>query len=107
VQLLGAFPRARVTGLPGCLALALGVDLGPDEHRQPREVQPMTSAASEDPADRVVADVTAWLKTLDAPGGSALFRPLTSRCTVPGLTCVSLARPSRAISAGNKARNQW
>ena len=67
----------------------------------------MISAVSELPAERWVADWMAWLKTVEAPGGSALSRPSTSRCTVLELMCSRLARPSRAIRAGNSARNQW
>ena len=60
-----------------------------------------------DPCDvRLVAEFTAWVKTSEAPGGSALFNPLTSVCTVPLPTWISAATPSSAIRAGNKARNQ-
>ena len=57
-------------------------------------------------ADRLVAACTAWVNTPDAPGGSALSSPLTSRCTVLEPMWIRLARPSSAISAGNRARNQ-
>jgi hypothetical protein len=68
---------------------------------------PRISAVSEAEADRAVAAWTAWLKTPDAPGGSALSRPLTSRCTVLEFRWIRLARPSSAMRDGNRARNQW
>ncbi len=79
----------------------------PPEALHSATTMPMISAVSEALSDRVVAEVTAWLNTPDAPGGSALFSPSTSRCTVLAPTFMRLARPSRAIRAGNKARNQW
>ena len=68
---------------------------------------PMITAVSEPDDDRLVADWTAWPNTPAAPCGSALSRPLTSRVTVPPPRCSRLVRPSSAISAGNRARNQW
>jgi hypothetical protein len=56
---------------------------------------------------RVLAVWTACDKTPDAPGGSAVFRPLTSRWTVLVPVCSNATRPSSAMSAGNRARNQW
>jgi hypothetical protein len=67
---------------------------------------PMIRATTEPDDVRLVADWTAWLNTPEAPGGSALSRPLTSRVTVPPPTCTRLVTPSSAISAGNRARNQ-
>ena len=64
-------------------------------------------AVSDADADRCVAEWTAWMNTFDAPGGSALVSPFTSRLTAPEPMWIRLARPSRAISAGNSARNQW
>ena len=68
---------------------------------------PMIRAVSELAAERWMAELTAWLNTSAAPGGSALVRPLTRCCTMLELRWISLARPSRAIRAGNSARNQW
>ena len=68
---------------------------------------PMIRAVSELAAERWMADWTAWLKTPAAPGGRAFSRPLTRCCTMLELRCISLARPSRAMRAGNRARNQW
>ena len=62
---------------------------------------------SEACADRLVAELTAWVNTPDAPGGSALFSSSTSRVTVLGPMFIRLTRPSSAISAGNRAKNQW
>jgi hypothetical protein len=78
----------------------------PPEAPHSATTTPMMIATSEPADDRPAADSTAWLNTSDAPGGSAVARPSTSRCTVPAPTCIRLARPSKAISAGNRARNQ-
>ena len=68
---------------------------------------PMIRAVSEPRAETGWRPTwTAWLKTVEAPGGSALSRPSTSRWTVPVPTCTRFARPSSAMSAGNSARNQ-
>jgi hypothetical protein len=67
----------------------------------------MSRAVSELPDERLVAEVTAWLKTSAAPGGSAFSRPVTSRCTPLLLMCSRLASPSNAMTAGNRDRNQW
>jgi hypothetical protein len=66
----------------------------------------MISAVSDAVADRWVAVSTALVNTSAAPGGSALFSPSTSRLTVLVPRCIRLASPSRAISAGNRAKNQ-
>ena len=63
-------------------------------------------AVSDDFADLLTAAWTASVSTPDAPGGSALFRPLTSLMTVPEPRRIRLAAPSSAMSAGNSARNQ-
>ena len=68
---------------------------------------PMIRAVSEPAAERLMADWTAWLKTFAAPGGSAFSRPWTRCWTWLELRWISLARPSRAMRAGNSARNQW
>ncbi len=78
----------------------------PPEALHTATTTPMTRATSEPDADRVVADWTAWVNTPCAPWGSAVFRPLTSRVTVPPPMRTRLVRPSSAISAGNRARNQ-
>ena len=49
----------------------------------------------------------AWLKTVEAPCGSAVSRPWTRCCTMDELMCSRLVRPSRAMRAGNSDRNQW
>jgi hypothetical protein len=69
--------------------------------------QPMITAVSELEEDRVVAEWTAWVNTPEAPGGRNLTRPFTSRFTVVAPAWTSLIRPSSAIRAGNRARNQW
>jgi hypothetical protein len=68
---------------------------------------PIISAVPALAADRLVADWTAWLNTVDAPGGKAWSRPLTSWCSLLFPMWIRLATPSSAIRAGNRARNQW
>ena len=68
---------------------------------------PMIRAGSEPFAGLLAADWTAVLNTSDAPGGSAVPTPCTSRCTEPAPRCSRLVRPSSAIRSGNSARNQW
>ena len=68
---------------------------------------PMTRAVSEPADERAVADWTAWLNTADAPFGRLLSRPLISWCRPLLPTWVRVTTPSSAISAGNRARNQW
>jgi hypothetical protein len=79
----------------------------PPEALHTATATPMTRAVSELAEERWTAEVMAWLNTSAAPGGSAFPRPVTSWCTALLLMCSRLARPSRAISAGNSARNQW
>jgi len=69
-------------------------------------VTPSRSAVSEAPDERVAAVLTASPNTAAAPGGSAVCRPFTRCCTALVPRCIKLARPSRAIGAGNSARNQ-
>jgi len=78
----------------------------PPEALHSATTTPRIRAVSEAPDDRLVADWTAWLKTLEAPGGRALSRPSTSRLTVPPPICARLTTPSSAMTAGNRARNQ-
>ena len=56
---------------------------------------------------RVVADFTASVNTVPALPGRALLRPLTSLSTWVTSGWSRLTSPSRAMSAGNRARNQW
>jgi hypothetical protein len=79
----------------------------PPEALHSATATPMIKAVSDPAAERPLAELTASLNTVAAPGGSALSRPLTSRVTVAVPRCRRLVRPSRAISAGNRARNQW
>src|SRR5258708_40050518 len=68
---------------------------------------PMMRAVSDEDDDRVVAVVTAEVKTPEAPGGSALCR-LCIRCRrAPDPTWTRVITPSAATAAGNKARNPW
>jgi hypothetical protein len=78
----------------------------PAEALQIAITTPMITAVSDPPAERWVAAVTASLNTLDAPGGRAWDRPLTSWFTVEVPIWIKLASPSSAIRAGNRARNQ-
>jgi len=68
---------------------------------------PMITAVSEPCDDRLVAECTASVNTPLAPWGSAVVRPLTRRVTVPPPRCSGPVRPSRAMRAGKRARNQW
>ena len=66
---------------------------------------PMISAVVALADERVLACVTAWLNTFEAPGGSVLSMPLTSLFTMLEFMCSSLVRPSRAMGEGISARN--
>src|ERR1035438_249212 len=61
---------------------------------------PRIRTVSELAEDRVVAEWTAWVKTPEAPGGSAVTRPFTSRCTVAAPTWANVNRPSTAGRRG-------
>ena len=68
----------------------------PPEALHTATTTPMIKAVSELAAERLMAELTAWLKTPAAPGGRAFSRPLTRCFTSLELRCISLARPSKA-----------
>ena len=67
----------------------------------------MMRTVTDAPFDALVALVTASVKTFEAPGGSAVFRPFIRRLSVPDPMWMREITPSAAMSAGNRARNQW
>ena len=77
----------------------------PPDALQTAIARPRISAVSE-PLCCDPALVMAWVKTLEAPGGSAFSRPVTNFVSVLDPTWIRLIRPSAAITAGNRARNQ-
>jgi hypothetical protein len=79
----------------------------PPDALQTAIVMPRIRAVSPPEVWCAVAFVTAWVKTLEAPGGSAFVRPSTRWVSVPDPTWMRLIRPSAAMTAGNRARNQW
>src|SRR5580698_7251962 len=65
----------------------------PAEALQSATTMPAIRATSEALDDLLAALLTADVNTEDAPGGSALVSPLTSRLTVPAPICISPETP--------------
>ena len=97
----------RSTGTSYAMSSPISSAAMPPEALHSAITTPMIRAVSELCAVLVVADVTAVVNTSAAPGGSALLRPFTSLSMSPLPSLIRVVRPTSAISAGNKARNQW